>query len=437
MKKLYFLIAVIITSSLASAQDPILDSWILNTTGKTSSYWQNTAVGMNATPNFVFSTSSTLADVTEACFDNDSIWIASEGMTNDMGQFTNPGAPSGQSYVFSFPRNPTAGTGNVEVPVVNMIGVLTNGIPMYGLSDGTSYDKKSDAASPMGQGIWVGDAYYSEGETLDTAFAAHPQQTGAYHSHATPFRLYTDPSGAHSPIVGFASDGFPVYGPFGYTSAMDKNSGTTRMTSSYSLRNITTRTTLPDGTNSMPPGPDVTTNGDFDLGIYIQDYEYIASSGTLDEHNGRLCVTPEYPSGTYAYFVTVDALGTPIFPYYVGTTYYGTPVDANNKGTGTMPSSGVSCLPIITSTRASDFLNEQINVFPNPVNNQISFTLPDDAKGNFDLKIIDNTGKMVLAEFMVDSSNEMSLNTSKLNPGIYFLRVIGYNQLFTASFIKK
>ncbi len=249
MKSLYHLVVLSCITSVLHAQDPVLDSWILNTTGKTSSYWENTAAGMNATPSTTYSTSTTLADVTAACFDKDTIWVSSEGMTNDMGQFTNSGAPSGQSYVFSFPRKPVAGTGTEAVPEANMIGVLTNGIPIYGLSDGTSYDAASGTGSPMGQGIWVGEAYHSEGETLDTAFAAHPQQSGAYHSHATPFRLYTDPSGAHSPIVGYASDGFPVYGPFGYTTALDNSSSITRMTTSYQLRNITTRTKLADGTN--------------------------------------------------------------------------------------------------------------------------------------------------------------------------------------------
>ena len=36
----------------------------------------------------------------------------------------------------------------------------------------------------------------------------------------------------------------------------------------------------------------------------------------LDQNNGRFCVTPEYPNGTYAYFSTVDkASFEPTFPY--------------------------------------------------------------------------------------------------------------------------
>jgi len=36
-------------------------------------------------------------------------------------------------------------------------------------------------------------------------------------------------------------------------------------------------------------------------------------------------VTPEYPGGTYAYFVTINADGSPAFPYVIGRQWYGVP----------------------------------------------------------------------------------------------------------------
>ena len=45
----------------------------------------------------------------------------------------------------------------------------------------------------------------------------------------------------------------------------------------------------------------------------------------LDEYNGRFCVTPEFPGGTYAYFVAIATNGTPVYPYNIGRTFYGTP----------------------------------------------------------------------------------------------------------------
>ena len=76
--------------------------------------------------------------------------------------------------------------------------------------------------------------------------------------------------------------------------------------------------------------PDVSTS--FPLGRYIEDNDYLGDLGKtqgvdfdLDEYNGRYCVTPEYPGGTYAYFVAVTSAGLPTFPYNVGKRYYGAP----------------------------------------------------------------------------------------------------------------
>ena len=50
------------------------------------------------------------------------------------------------------------------------------------------------------------------------------------------------------------------------------------------------------------------------------------NQGTLDEYNGRFAVTPEYPNGTYAYFMTEDGSGNPTYPYVIGPRFYGKPV---------------------------------------------------------------------------------------------------------------
>ena len=67
----------------------------------------------------------------------------------------------------------------------------------------------------------------------------------------------------------------------------------------------------------------------YPLGTYIDDYEYRHRSGLLDENNGRFCVTPEYPTGTYAYFITIDDQQNPVFPYILGKNFYSLPVDSN------------------------------------------------------------------------------------------------------------
>ena len=62
----------------------------------------------------------------------------------------------------------------------------------------------------------------------------------------------------------------------------------------------------------------------------------IHDNGDLDEHNGRFCVTPEYPNGTYAYFATINPtknessgafakFRAPAFPYLIGNSYKSKP----------------------------------------------------------------------------------------------------------------
>ena len=118
----------------------------------------------------------------------------------------------------------------------------------------------------------------------------------------------------HSPILGYAYDGNPIYGPYGYLEPSDSQSNISRMRSSYVLR------------QTRPLGPSIIT---YPLGTFVEDYKYTHRSGDLDQNNGRFCVTPEYPEGTYAYFVTIDVANNPVFPYVLGENYYTIPVDAN------------------------------------------------------------------------------------------------------------
>lgn len=130
-------------------------------------------------------------------------------------------------------------------------------------------------------------------------------------------------SDSHSPIIGWAYDGNPIYGPYGFDT---ETGGSIRfMKSGYSaISGITNR---PD--TSLYP-----------IGFFIEDYQF-TGNGDLDEHNGRYCITPDFPNGTYAYFATVDGsnkvAGTspfvnyfrPVFPYFIGNTYNSKIIDYN------------------------------------------------------------------------------------------------------------
>ena len=118
----------------------------------------------------------------------------------------------------------------------------------------------------------------------------------------------------HSPIIGWAYDGNPIYGPYGYTSFTDN---TIKLISSSYVKKATV-------SSSFRPGS-------FIDGYFIQDYQYNAS-GDLDEYNGRFCITPEYPYGTYAYFSSFELISNqlyPKYPYVISDHFKDTPIIEN------------------------------------------------------------------------------------------------------------
>ncbi len=340
----YLICAAFMLCMLRAGAQSIVTKWSRNTTGKKGSYWANNG-GMPPTYTYTISTDS--ADVLKVAYTTDSVWVRCNGLTDSMGKYLNPGTCLAQSYIYRFPRIPSVGATKTTSPKGGAIGLLLNGIPVFGLSNSYSYTGSANA--PNGSGIWNVEVGKSEGFVLDTNYGAHPQQAGAYHSHDKPYRMYRDyATNVHSPLIGYAFDGYPIYGPYGYSTAMNASSAVTRMKTGYSLRNITTRTKLPYNVTPTQTGPAVSTT--YPLGTYCEDYEWLASnSGDLDKYNGRTCVTPEYPSGTYAYFVTIDAAGVAAFPYYIGIEYYGQPVTSDIAGTAGSNGTGLS-IPVAATT---------------------------------------------------------------------------------------
>jgi len=121
----------------------------------------------------------------------------------------------------------------------------------------------------------------------------------------------------HSPIIGWAYDGNPIYGPYGFENT--DGGGVRRIETSYEVD--------VDLTPGVRP-----TSPEFIDGFFINDYKF-KGSGDLDQNNGRFCKTPEYPDGTYAYFtsVTVDSTGKsqPVYPYFIGEFFHGQPISEN------------------------------------------------------------------------------------------------------------
>jgi hypothetical protein len=126
---------------------------------------------------------------------------------------------------------------------------------------------------------------------------------------------------SHSPILGWAYDGNPIYGSFGYDNPYQDVQAASptikRLQSSWRIK--TTR------------GNDSPSETTYSLGRFVNDYEYIERLGDLDANNGRFCTTPEFPDGVYAYFMTTDENEGPSFPYSIGEAFYNVPVEENWK----------------------------------------------------------------------------------------------------------
>jgi hypothetical protein len=209
--------------------------------------------------------------------------------TGEFPNAHNPNSISAQSYSYRLPLMPTVREAT-PYNVPQSFGIAVNGVPFDPFA---AEWYQNDRTS--GWQVEASSGFIDLG--LD-ANNAHVQPNGAYHYHAIPTGLVPDLSAdSHSPLVGWAGDGFPIYVRYGYREATDPTSGIIDMQSSYRLRS---------GTRQSGPG------GDYD-GTYVEDYEYTADAGDLDESNGRFGVTPEYPDGTY-YYVLTEAF--PAIPRY-------------------------------------------------------------------------------------------------------------------------
>lgn len=273
-------------------------------------------------------------------------------------------------------------------PLGGAIGISSVGIILFGPT------AAQFVPSTVAGKVWTLNANAAEIFGEDQ-FGGHPAPNnptqlggaGTYHYHDTNFinndawgditewkSGYRHPDG-HSKIIGWAIDGYPIYGPWGYRNATDPYSSTMRMVSGYTAsknrsdrpvdRQIRALRTsikkskiflegpvfagmrvdmiekeswrpgsvrivkvLADGEVQLNTEVSVVKSdrlrGYFPLGVFIEDWAYTAPQGTtLDVHNGRYCITPDFPSGTYAYFATEDVEQNPVYPYMIGNTFYG------------------------------------------------------------------------------------------------------------------
>jgi hypothetical protein len=361
----------------ARADDPRTNSWFTTYAGQYARIYTNDLSRTNGISLTAWTNGTTIQTLPAYCgvqeiySSSNWVYIRSTGLgsfvmgpwyldTNHTQPF--PNWPVNQKTMYRIPRSPTVPstkTANGGGP----IGYFVDGAAMFNSWDAYTYSTVSNVDAQNITGYWNRDAYVNEGASFDPN-NAH-QAGGQYHYHANPpalryqlgdhvdfnsvTKIYTESTNTptkHSPILAWTADGYPVYGPYGYSISNDASSGIRRMISGYVLRNgqygtsnLTAhgRTTIPAwsarlfNVSSNQTGPNVSAS--FPLGRYMEDNDFLGDHGIapgtntydLDEYNGRWCVTPEFPNGTYAYFVSISSNGTPTFPYNIGRGFYGSP----------------------------------------------------------------------------------------------------------------
>lgn len=199
-----------------------------------------------------------------------------------------------QNAAFELAVSPTVNAISTELSLQRDNAIMLNGVKVdllaagcYGIADGKI--GCNDMSTP-----WRYDPVNPANGFGVDSHNAHTQPDGSYHYHGSPNALFDVESIIESPVVGFAADGFPIYGSY-------FNDGATvrRAVSSYQLRS---------GSRSSGPG------GNHD-GTFIDDYAYVSGVGDLDECNGM------FVDGRYGYYITEA------YPYVLGC-FRGTPDDS-------------------------------------------------------------------------------------------------------------
>lgn len=381
------LVSLLLLAAATVHADPQLSSWYITDSGQYARLYQDSSAESAGTKSTTWSrgsgtqSSPTYAGVSEILYSASWVYIRTTGLAShvmgpwylDSSKTQNfPNFPSNTATIYRIPRTPVI-PGTKTSTGLGSTGRAVNGVSIFDSRDAFSYVNASGTdATPTngltGDGIWNRDGWANEGVTFDPALAH--QAGNNYHYHAHPIGLryqlgdHVDYNAAtnryvesaatvtkHSPILAWAADGLPIYGPYGYSDPTNAASGVRRMISGFTLRDgtngttaITARQVLPlwaqriqnkTTLTSAQYGPAVNTT--YALGHYIEDFDYRGDLGQmqttgstvrdfdLNEQNVRYTVTPEYPSGTWAYFTPINADGTPQYPYTTGRQYYGSP----------------------------------------------------------------------------------------------------------------
>lgn len=306
------------------------------------------------------STTAALGDVIG--FGGDVGYISTGDFCETTGGFgywpKGPACPQADEREVYFPVTPTATTEICENGL-GKVGLFVNGSSIYGWGDGMSYNA---------DGSWQNLAPVAE--QYDVDICGGHSANGDYHHHFYTSCLATllgDDGTEHSPLYGYAADGYPIYGPWHSDGVLavsawevrdyDVDSETGCSDSARSCE-LVDAYDVSQGTVEVTSGPafvdEVSTLSGNTLvasnGYYYEDYYWNSAltdqgGAHLDKYNGHT----DSERG-YHYHITLTKDGgtlTPAFPYIVGLRFAGQLADnavascaSDDGGTGMGPPGG-------------------------------------------------------------------------------------------------
>jgi len=394
MKRTTLQVLLLCTMANAYAQlSPEVTSWLVNAN---SAAWHD-----------ILET-----NVEQVQYTDTDVYISCEAIPGyDVGPWDDPSMAPNQNFVFKITRNPQPETQDNLLLTTGHIGVWLNGASIFEAGSGGSFQNNN---------VW----HINAGKNLNASVIScdgMAAENGEFHNYIAPLCMYdASEVKVHSPILGYAFDGYPVYGAYAFAN-VDGSGGITRMESAYQIRQIADRNSLPDGTPLSENlwGPKISNN--YPLGFYREDYNYVAGTGNLDIHNGRFCVTPEYPNGTYAYFATIDEIGTPAFPYTIGHSFYGE-VQAGNIGTFSGHNEITETVNTYVSSGKTASEIEML-VYPNPAQDYVYLYVAPSYYNNITATITDMAGNVISKQYNLQPGITYETNVSTAMQGLYFVKL--------------
>ena len=237
--------------------------------------------------------------------------VTSNGIPNHDYESTLGCCAAEIDYEWKIPLSPQNAQSVAYAPERGAVAVSVNGVPFFGPEDG-----------PGGDAVAFHHGYYEEDRQQIVLGLCGAHSAGTvfhYHFDGNCVHWHPEEQGKNwidwmmdlvrsdepSPVIGFAFDGYPIYGPFGY----GVSGNLQEMRSSYRLK---------EGNNGYGG---------------IDDWEYVPGLGDLDECNGISSPIRGISGDIYHYHSTkMSGSGDIGFPYFI-LCYSGVP-ETSNYGQG-------------------------------------------------------------------------------------------------------